>query len=195
MKNFLLEEFNSVQIWILGCNLDLKKMSSWKIIQKILLFNKVNYGKWTSNQLIKLRLSHRSSFFTNWIRLKYLGFDIHDFYSLCRGDAVAHSCAEATGQCHLTTGDQPYFTLAPVRVETICQEPMLTIFHDIVTKKETDYMKSKVLQSLQVATVQDIKVKKGDGRKVTNERTQSSGWLWDQVHIWFKKGWFWCIYW
>ena len=43
MKNFLLEEFNSVQIWILGCNLDLKKMSSWKIIQKILLFNKVTY--------------------------------------------------------------------------------------------------------------------------------------------------------
>ena len=96
---------------------------------------------------------------------------------------MAHSCAEATAQCHLTTGDQPYFTLAPVRVETICEEPMLTIFHDIVTKKETDYMKSKVLQNLQVATVQDVNVKKGDGKKVTNERTQSSGWLWDQVHI------------
>ena len=44
-------------------------------------------------------------------------------------------------------------------------------------------MKSKVLQNLQVATVQDVNVKKGDGKKVTNERTQSSGWLWDQVHI------------
>jgi len=43
-------------------------------------------------------------------------------------------------------------------------------------------MKSKVLQNLQVATVQDVNVKKGDGKKVTNERTQSSGWLWDQDH-------------
>ena len=42
-------------------------------------------------------------------------------------------------------------------------------------------MKTKVLKLLEVATVQDDTVKSGDGKKVSNERTQSSGWLWDQV--------------
>ena len=55
------------------------------------------------------------------------------------------------------------------------------IFHDILTKNEMDFMKAKVLSDLTAATVQDNSVSDGDGKKISTERTQSSGWMWDQV--------------
>ena len=113
--------------------------------------------------------------------VRFSGFNIHDFYSLCRGEPAAHSCAPARPLCHVTTNQQPYLTLAPLRVETICEEPSLVIFHDILTSAEMTYMKSQVLRALEVATVVDRSVQSGDGKRVSNERTQSSGWLWDTV--------------
>ena len=94
---------------------------------------------------------------------------------------MSHSCAPALPMCHLTTQQQPYLTLAPLRVETVCEEPYLVIFHDILTEQEMTYMKSHVLKDLMVATVVDRSVEGGDGKRVSNERTQSSGWLWDTV--------------
>ena len=105
--------------------------------------------------------------------------NLHDFYSLCRGEPAAQSCAPARPLCHVSTNQQPYLTLAPLRVETICEEPSLVIFHDILTHQEMAYMKSHVLKDLMVATVVDSSVE--GGKKVSSERTQSSGWLWDKV--------------
>ena len=68
-----------------------------------------------------------------------------------------------------------------VRVETVCQEPRLTIYHDLVTAAEIRYMKAAVLRDLMVATTVDTEDSSGDGKKVSNERTQSSGWLWEQA--------------
>ena len=120
--------------------------------------------------------------------VRFSGFNIHDFYSLCRGEAVSHSCAPALPMCHVTNNQQqPYLTLAPLRVETVCEEPYLVIFHDILTEQEMTYMKSHVLKDLMVATVVDRSVEGGDGKRVSNERTQSSGWLWDTVRISEKR--------
>ena len=94
---------------------------------------------------------------------------------------MSHSCAPARPMCHVTSNQQPYLTLAPLRVETICEEPSLVIFHDILTPQEMAYMKSHVLKDLIVATVADSSVVGGDGKKVSNERTQSVGWLYDTV--------------
>lgn len=113
--------------------------------------------------------------------VRFPGFNIHDFYSLCRGEPALQSCAPARPLCHVSTNGQPYLTLAPLRVETICEEPSLVIFHDILTPQEMTYMKSHVLKDLMVATVVDRSVEGGDGKRVSNERTQSSGWLWDTV--------------
>ena len=109
------------------------------------------------------------------------GFNIHDFYSLCRGEPVAHSCAPTKPLCQFSTNQQPYLTLAPLRVETICEEPTLVTFHDILTPQEMAYMKTHVLKDLMVSTVVDRSVKGRDSKRVSNERTQSSGWLWDTV--------------
>ena len=86
---------------------------------------------------------------------------IHDFYTLCRGERLSHSCTPTVAQCHLTSNQQPYLMLAPLRysesvqvafwafitvtlcrVETLCEEQGLTIFHDIISPEEIRYMKS-----------------------------------------------------
>ena len=86
---------------------------------------------------------------------------IHDVYTLCRGERLSHSCTPTVAQCHLTSNQQPYLMLAPLRysesvqvafwafitvtlcrVETLCEEPGLTIFHDIISPAEILYMKS-----------------------------------------------------
>ena len=61
----------------------------------------------------------------------------------------------------------------------VCQDPSLLLYHDILTPGEISFMKRKVLSLLTAATVQDIS--QTDGKRVSNERTQSSGWLWDQA--------------
>ena len=64
-----------------------------------------------------------------------------------------------------------------VRLEVVCSDPVLYLFHDILGAAEISYMKKNVLNFLMVAEVQDESVT--GGAKVSNVRTQSSGWLWD----------------
>ena len=59
----------------------------------------------------------------------------------------------------------------------VCEEPVLFLYHDLLTTGELDYMKRNALNLLTVATVLD-----GDVSKFSNERTQSAGWLFDHQH-------------
>ena len=67
-----------------------------------------------------------------------------------------------------------------VRLEVVCSDPVLYLFHDILGAAEISYMKKNGLNLLTVAAVQDESVP--GGKRYSNERTQSSGWLWDQDH-------------
>ena len=107
--------------------------------------------------------------------------NIHDYYALCRGETLPHSCTPALAQCHLTSNQQPYLMLAPIRVETVCQEPSFVIFHDILSPEEMRYMKASARKSLAAAAVAENS--SGEGKKVAKERTQSNAWLFDQVVI------------
>ena len=66
-----------------------------------------------------------------------------------------------------------------VRLEVVCSDPVLYLFHDILGAAEISYMKKNVLNLLTVATVTDSYT---DGKRYSNERTQSTGWLWDYDH-------------
>ena len=55
---------------------------------------------------------------------------------------------------------------------------MLFLYHDLLTTGELDYMKRNALNLLEEALVQDV----GDVPKISNERTQSQGWLFDHQH-------------
>lgn len=114
------------------------------------------------------------------------GFNIHDFYSLCRGEKLQDLNYSELGYddggqtCFFTSQPNPYFTLAPLKVEVLLDNPLLWIFRDILTELEMKVIKKKALAQFETAFVQDISKPEGDGKKFSNERTQASGWLWDQ---------------
>jgi len=110
------------------------------------------------------------------------GYNIHDFYALCRGEQVNHSHAMTKPMCKLTTKNDPYFYLAPIKQEIVSEEPLLHLYHGILTDREIEFMTTRIMSQLQAATVQDVAVSDGGGSKVSNERTQSHGWIWDQEH-------------
>ena len=62
----------------------------------------------------------------------------------------------------------------------VCEEPVLFLYHDLLTTGELDYMKREALNLLTAASVQDES--KTDGKKISTERTQSHGWLFDHQH-------------
>jgi len=107
------------------------------------------------------------------------GFNIHDFYSLCRGESLDTSCSSPVTQCRVSTNSQPYFILAPLRIEVLCQDPVLYLYHDFLTQEEMSYMKSNVLSVLTAGTV----IMKDDPTTLeTISRSQSVGWLFDHQH-------------
>ena len=66
-----------------------------------------------------------------------------------------------------------------LRLEIVCQEPSLVIFHDIITSEDMRYMKNSAQRKLVAATIVDKDNR--NSTKVSNERTQSNAWLYDQV--------------
>ena len=108
------------------------------------------------------------------------GWFVHDFNALCRGDAVNLNTSTSQHQrCLLTTNSDPYFILAPLKLEIISSDPVLLMYHDILTEGEMEMMKHHGFSQLVVSAMEDTSVTTGGGAKVTNERTQSNAWIWD----------------
>jgi len=110
------------------------------------------------------------------------GYNIHDFYALCRGEKLQQSRTPSQPICRMTHKNDPYFFIAPLKEEIVAEDPPVRIYHGVLTDAEIDVMTTKILSQLEAATVQDVGVRSGGGKKVSNERTQSSGWIWDQEH-------------
>ena len=62
--------------------------------------------------------------------------------------------------------------LAPLHIEVLSKDPPVVMFHDFITDEEINFMKFSKMAEMKVATF--------DGGKISNERTQASGWLWDE---------------
>ena len=58
---------------------------------------------------------------------------------------------------------------------------MVHLYHDILTEGEIHFLTTKILSQLSAASIQDTNKDKGTGTKISNERTQSNGWLWDDL--------------
>ena len=106
------------------------------------------------------------------------GWYVHDFTALCRGETVnMNKTTNTDSTCILTTNRDPYFILAPLRLEIISSDPVLFMYHDILTREEMDLMKYQGFSQLVVSAMEDVSMTRG--AKVTNERTQSNAWIWD----------------
>ena len=60
----------------------------------------------------------------------------------------------------------------------VCEEPVLFLYHDLLTTGELDYMKRNALNLLTAALVQDVSFQD----VISSARTQSNGWLFDHQH-------------
>ena len=78
------------------------------------------------------------------------GFNIHDFYSLCRGEEINLTKPLEDPACLLTTNNDPYFLLAPLRLEVLSDNPPIHIFHQVLTEAEMRFMKTRVMDQLKV---------------------------------------------
>ena len=100
-------------------------------------------------------------------------FHLHDFYSLCRGEAGRGGCGQ--GLCRLEVRD-PAHLLAPLHREELCTQPPVILYHDFLT-----YQESGLLTELVVARNKLMPAVVEEGR-LASVRTQASGWLEDNLH-------------
>jgi len=110
------------------------------------------------------------------------GFHLHNFYSLCRGEVSIRSTAPKLPLCRLTHRNDDYFRLLPLKEEEISLDPPIAVFHEFLSEGEMRLMKNQAMPDLVPATVQDVAATDGGGSKVSNERSQASGWLFDYDH-------------
>ena len=69
---------------------------------------------------------------------------------------------------------------APLHFEWLSTDPPVAMFHDFLTQEEMRFMQFSIMSDMKVSTVQDTRNPEGGATKVTGERTQASGWLWDE---------------
>ena len=78
------------------------------------------------------------------------GFNIHDFYALCRGETLNQTKSLKDPKCYSTALNDPYFLLAPLHLEILSDDPQIHIFHQILTNQEMDFMTTRVMAQLKV---------------------------------------------
>merc|ERR1712130_1002017 len=90
---------------------------------------------------------------------------------------MGNSSNSGNEHCQLKSKGHPYFMLAPLREEELSSSPLIVLYHDFLTEGEMHFMKEEVSSQMNPAAVQDLTNNAG---KVSPERSQSSGWLWDE---------------
>jgi len=106
-------------------------------------------------------------------------YNIHDFHALCRGEDIRFTYKPKNPICKLTTNNEPYFFLAPLKEEVMSKDPLVYIYHDVVTDGEMRFKKNHILSRLKPAMV---------GIGVLNDRrTQSNGFAFDDEHEMLNK--------
>ena len=83
-------------------------------------------------------------------RQKLGGFHLHDFSMLCRGESLAQTKPLQQNECRHSLMGDPYFTLCPLRLETLSDSPRITIFHDFLSDNEMKTMKHSIMAQMQV---------------------------------------------
>ncbi|XP_071037878.1 prolyl 4-hydroxylase subunit alpha-2-like [Parasteatoda tepidariorum] len=81
--------------------------------------------------------------------------------------------------CHLLS-HHPYLLLQPIKEEKLWKEPKISIFHDVISEKEIEIMKTLALPVLQRAEVAEYN--KGLGHRVSETRVTKVAWLREEDH-------------
>ena len=70
-----------------------------------------------------------------------------------------------------------------MKLEVLSSSPPLYVYHEVLSPLQISLMKHHATAQLNAAQIEDVGRGAGTaGGKITTERTQSSGWLWDHHH-------------
>ena len=105
---------------------------------------------------------------------------IEKYKALCRGERKMSIKTESQLLCfYLNTTYIPYLKLTKVKVEEAFKKPQIVIFHDFLSTKEIDVIKSLAEPKLRRATVRAP----GTGKsKAVKYRITKSAWLTNKEH-------------
>lgn len=105
--------------------------------------------------------------------------DALNFQALCRGEQLLSPEYRATLSCFYDTRGEAYFRLMPVKVEILHHNPELMVFHDVISDREIEAVKTMAQPMLARAMVQGAQ---GKGNTVSTTRTSKVGWLDDSLN-------------
>jgi prolyl 4-hydroxylase len=77
--------------------------------------------------------------------------EIEHYIRLCRGEKLREPALDTNLKCRLKRSGNPYFKIAPLKVEVASHDPYIVIIHDFITYNQTDHLielgKPKLLRS------------------------------------------------
>ncbi|XP_022243855.1 prolyl 4-hydroxylase subunit alpha-1-like [Limulus polyphemus] len=98
---------------------------------------------------------------------------------LCRGEKLMNKIEEGKLKCHYYTNNHPYYLLQPVKEEEAFLRPRIVMYHNILSDKEIEVVKTLATPLLKRATVQNYK---SGELEMANYRICKSAWLSNQEH-------------
>ncbi|XP_066288084.1 prolyl 4-hydroxylase subunit alpha-3-like [Branchiostoma lanceolatum] len=105
---------------------------------------------------------------------------IYTHENLCRLGVLKNQAPHPTLTCTYIR-PSPYFYLSPVKMEVLHEgNPLVALYHDVITDKETAFMRDMALTKLERSLIQARH--DGGGDVFSKTRVSETGWLFDSEH-------------
>ncbi|XP_054167390.1 prolyl 4-hydroxylase subunit alpha-1-like [Oppia nitens] len=104
--------------------------------------------------------------------------DYHNYQALCRGENLKTAKEEKNLKCYLTNKGNPLLILQPIKVEVFNENPLVVMFHDLMTEYEMQTYKDLAIPMLTRARVQT----ENHDDEVSKVRTSQTAWFSPQSH-------------
>ncbi|XP_078601668.1 prolyl 4-hydroxylase subunit alpha-3-like isoform X1 [Branchiostoma floridae x Branchiostoma japonicum] len=101
---------------------------------------------------------------------------------LCRLGVLKNQAPHPTLTCRYIR-PSPYFYLSPIKMEVLHEtSPLVALYHDVITDKQTAFMKDMALDKLKRSPVLANDGSADGGNVLSTARVSETGWLFDSEH-------------
>ena len=199
------QDYKHAEIWLTEA---LRRLDTESKCDKVDMLEKLAYAKYKRNNIndaitladeLLMLNSNKTNYKKMFENHKKSGkvFKINDFahlkdddgfddvyLRLCRGEQLLDGATLSKLKCRYTDKNHPYLRIGPVKEETLVQDPLVRVYHDIIYDNEMETMKK--LGSQKFKTTKKSEYTSGY-RDVEDSRIQQYAWLtWGDEKL-FKK--------
>uniref|UniRef100_A0A2M4BK34 procollagen-proline 4-dioxygenase n=2 Tax=Anopheles marajoara TaxID=58244 RepID=A0A2M4BK34_9DIPT len=107
--------------------------------------------------------------------------DHSKFYSLCRGESPRTAAEVSKLRCRYESNRVPFLKIAPLKLEEVSLDPFIVVYHQVISDREIKTFIEITRNSLKRAMVGDH-----TKQEVSKQRTSSSAWLDDPMHVYVR---------